>query len=184
MSASFRGTPIGLTPLVGWATCSSRCFPFCSASMRGGLTRRTRAKAASHQLILMPRRCTHITGMKLRATDKGQAGPMAASFSPEAYRVLVVLVIYRDFKDQTLRNGGIVSKRERWDEEWREVGRSHGWKLPPAAPWPLRLWGIRYVRAPVASARLIQQNQLWLSLGCFPSSYDDWVIYAIVRGWC
>ena len=60
-------------------------------------------------------------------------------------------------------NGEIVSKHERWDEEWREVGQSHGWELPPPAPWPLRLWGIRYVRAAVASVQLIRQNQLWLS---------------------
>ncbi len=81
-------------------------------------------------------------------------------------------------------NGEIVSKRERWDEEWQEVGRSHGWELPPPAPWPLRLWGIRYVRAAIASAQLIQQNELWLSLDSSLTGYDDWVIYAIGRGWC
>ena len=42
-----------------------------------------------------------------------------------------------------------MGKHEQWDEEWREVGRSHGWELPPPAmaaafgvsgtcerPWP------------------------------------------------
>lgn len=63
------------------------------------------------------------------------------------------------------------------------MGRSCGWTLPPAAPRLLRLWGVRYVRAAIASARLIQQNELWRFEEC-PSNYDDWVIYAIARGWC
>ena len=78
-----------------------------------------------------------------------------------------------------------MGKHERWDEEWREVGRTHGWELPPAAPWALRLQGIRYVRAAVASVQLIRrQRQLGESLDYFPTGYDDWVIYAIARGWC
>ena len=77
-----------------------------------------------------------------------------------------------------------MSKHERWDKEWREVGRSHGWELPTPAPWLLRLWGIRYVRAAMASVQLIQKDQLWLSLDCSRTGYDDWVIYAIARGWC
>ena len=78
-----------------------------------------------------------------------------------------------------------MSQHERWDEEWREVGRSQGWELPPPAPWPLRLWGIRYVRAAVASVQLIRRHkQLGASLDYFPTGYDDWVIYAIARGWC
>ena len=76
-----------------------------------------------------------------------------------------------------------MSKRAQWDEEWREVGRSHGWSLPPPAWGPLRLWGIRYVRAAIASVRLIRRDKLWQSEGS-PSAYDDWVIYAIARGWC
>jgi hypothetical protein len=76
-----------------------------------------------------------------------------------------------------------VSKRGHWDEEWREVGRSHSWTLPTPAPWPLRQWGIRYVRAAIASARLIRRHQLWRS-EADASSYDDWVVYAIARGWC
>jgi hypothetical protein len=110
---------------------------------------------------------------------------MAAPFSCEAYRFLVCVPIrvIHDFQI-TPPNGEIVSKHERWDEEWREVGLSHGWELPPPAPWPLRLWGIRYVRAAVASVQLIRQNQLGSSLDCIPTGYDDWVIYAIARGWC
>jgi hypothetical protein len=76
-----------------------------------------------------------------------------------------------------------VSKRGHWDEEWREVGRRHNWTLPPPAPWLLRQWGIRYVRAAIASARLIRRHQLWRS-EADASSYDDWVVYAIARGWC
>lgn len=81
------------------------------------------------------------------------------------------------------QNGEVVGERQRWDEEWQEVGRSHGWSLPPPAAWPLRLWGIRYVRAAVASVRFIRQNEAWRTEEC-PSTYDDWIIYAIARGWC
>lgn len=77
-----------------------------------------------------------------------------------------------------------MSKRVGWDNEWREVGQSHGWQLPPPAPWPLRLWGIRYVRAAAASVRLIRRIQRSSSAECFPTGYDDWVVYAIARGWC
>ena len=31
-----------------------------------------------------------------------------------------------------------MGKHERWDEEWREDGRTHGWELPRPR-WPLRL---------------------------------------------
>jgi hypothetical protein len=81
------------------------------------------------------------------------------------------------------QNGEVVSKRERWDEEWREVGQSHGWRLPPPAPWPLRIWGVRYVRAAVATVQFVRKSELWESEEC-SSNYDDWVIYAIARGWC
>jgi len=80
--------------------------------------------------------------------------------------------------------GEIVSQREQWDEEWRELGRSRGWELPPPAAWPLRIWGIRYVRAAAASVQFIRKNRDLAALDCFPSDYDDWVIYAIARGWC
>ena len=104
-------------------------------------------------------------------------GKLAALLVPE------FAMIY-DFQIKLFEKGEIVSKREGWDDEWREVGRSHGWQLPPPAPWPLRLWGIRYVRAAVASARLIRRVQRSSSPECFPTGYDDWVIYAIARGWC
>ncbi len=81
-------------------------------------------------------------------------------------------------------DGEIVSKHQRWDEEWREVGRRHGWELPPPAPWLLRLRGIRYVRAAVAAVALIRQNHRWSSVDCIPTGYDDWLVYAIARGWC
>ena len=76
-----------------------------------------------------------------------------------------------------------MSDRDLWDEEWRQVGRRNGWELPPPAPWPLRLWGIRYIRAAIATARLIQREKLWLVVYA-PTGYDDWKIYAISRGWC
>jgi len=72
--------------------------------------------------------------------------------------------------------------RDRWDQEWRDLGQFHGWQMPRPAPWLFRLWGIRYLRAAVASVRLISKDPLVLSVGC--SGYDDWVIYAIARGWC
>ncbi len=81
-----------------------------------------------------------------------------------------------------------MGAREQWDEEWRRVGRIEGWRLPTPAPWPLRLWGVRYVRAAVASARLIQRHELWRHelrhAAEASSTYEDWVVYAIARGWC
>ena len=55
---------------------------------------------------------------------------MAASFSCEACRVLFAspIRVIHDIQITT-PNGDIVSKHQRWDEEWREVGRSHGWEL-------------------------------------------------------
>jgi hypothetical protein len=115
-----------------------------------------------------------------RLTRGPRGGLMTASFCCETLLRSGSAVI-RDFQIAPLRNGEIVSQRERWDEEWREVGRSHGWELPPLAPWPLRLWGIRYVRAAVAAVRLIRQNELSLSSGCSPSGYDDW-LFTRLRG--
>jgi hypothetical protein len=116
-----------------------------------------------------------------RATDKR---PQWRILSWEAWLLVPEFAMIHDFQIKLFEKGEIVSKREGWDEEWREVGRSHGWQLPPPAPWPLRLWGIRYVRAAVASARLIRRVQRSSSPECFPTGYGDWVIYAIARGWC
>jgi hypothetical protein len=77
---------------------------------------------------------------------------LAACFSPGVALITV-------FKSQMFRKQRIVNERERWDEEWREVGRRNGWQLPPPVTWPLRIWGIRYVRAAAASVRLIRQIQ-------------------------
>jgi hypothetical protein len=76
-----------------------------------------------------------------------------------------------------------VSAPGHWDEEWRALGKSQNWTLPPSAPWPLRQWGIRYVRAAILSARVIQRHQLWKG-ETEASSHDDWVVYAIARGRC
>ena len=54
-------------------------------------------------------------------------GKLAALLVPE-------FAMIHDFQIKLFEKGEIVSKREGWDEEWREVGRSHSWQLPPPCP--------------------------------------------------
>lgn len=70
------------------------------------------------------------------------------------------------------------------EQRWHEDRWRHGWKLPPAAAWPLRLPVIRHVRAVIGGWRAESHAAAWASIGAGVSGYDRWVIYAIARGWC
>ena len=73
------------------------------------------------------------------------------------------------------------------EQAWCEDRQRHGWVLPPKAAWPLRLPGIRYVRALIANIRTHRQADAWASIGIGlqgPAPYDRWVVYAIAKGWC
>ena len=70
-----------------------------------------------------------------------------------------------------------------FDECWREMGRQRGWTLPPKPErWRL-LPVVRHVRFALASVQVARHYALWNSLGYFSTGYDEWVLYAIRRGW-
>lgn len=73
------------------------------------------------------------------------------------------------------------------DRAWRKDGEANGWTLPPKAAWPLRLWGVRFIRAMILDYRVHklagQFAQVGIGLGP-PNQRDIWIIYAIARGWC
>lgn len=71
------------------------------------------------------------------------------------------------------------------DRVWREHGEREGWTLPFVAPWPLRLPGIRIIRAAWHSWRATQWARGWGAIGIGLGQiepYDNWVIYAVATG--
>jgi hypothetical protein len=70
------------------------------------------------------------------------------------------------------------------DERWRKDRDDFGWKLPAPAAWPWRLPVIRHIRAAYNRLRIERHYIMgWGSFGV-RSGYDEWVVYAIQRGWC
>lgn len=64
---------------------------------------------------------------------------------------------------------------------WLDDGDRYGWSLPPKSHWIFRLPIIRNIRA----AYYIVMISWWYSVvPGVRSGYDEWVIYAIRRGWC
>lgn len=73
------------------------------------------------------------------------------------------------------------------DKLWQADKKRNGWVLPQPAAWPLRLWGIRNVRAFVLAVRADRHARQWKAMGIGfggIQQYDLWVIYAIAHGWC
>lgn len=73
------------------------------------------------------------------------------------------------------------------EQAWYEDRQRYGWVLPRKAAWPLRLPGIRRVRAVYHAWRAERQVDAWARIGigiAGVSAYDRWVVYAIARGWC
>lgn len=73
------------------------------------------------------------------------------------------------------------------EQAWYEDRARHGWVLPRKAAWPLRLPGIRFVRAFFNACYAADRAASWASGGVginHVAPYDRWVIYAIARGWC
>ena len=73
------------------------------------------------------------------------------------------------------------------DRLWREHGEREGWRLPPAAAWPLRLPIIRTVRFVWLSWHATNHARAWGAIGIGLANiqpYDNWVLYAIARGKC
>lgn len=71
------------------------------------------------------------------------------------------------------------------DLSWQIDGLINNWMLPRPAPYPLRLPVIRNVRAIILSYQVLRHEDMVSRVGLgFPTGYDQWVLYAIRRGWC
>lgn len=74
------------------------------------------------------------------------------------------------------------------EELWKEEKEKYGWELPKKAFFLLRLPVIRYVRWFYLNLKLRLWVHRWNSLGVgfggVAQPYDEWVLYAIYRGWC
>jgi len=77
-----------------------------------------------------------------------------------------------------------MSARADSDGLWHLHGQQNNWILPPKAPLILRLPVIRQLRAVWHEGQVDRHNQFWRSVGTIPTGYDEWVLYAIWRGWC
>jgi hypothetical protein len=60
-------------------------------------------------------------------------------------------------------------------EHWTQDGNQNGWKTPPKAIWPLRIWGVRHIRAVRYDLSINPQHA---------AGYGEWVLYAIAQGLC
>lgn len=71
-----------------------------------------------------------------------------------------------------------------YDKRWQDDAALNNWRLPFKAPWPLRLPIIRNVRAAWHALQTERHYQRWSMLGAMSrTGYDEWVIYAVARGW-
>jgi hypothetical protein len=70
------------------------------------------------------------------------------------------------------------------DIEWRDTGIRNGWKLPFIAPWPMRLPGVRHLRAMYAYWQIERHYSIIQPMGLIRTGYDEWVVWAIARGIC
>lgn len=67
---------------------------------------------------------------------------------------------------------------------WLKDQKENGWILPPpAASWK-RLVIIRHIRAAILRWKVERHYAYGPGLIGLRSGYDDWVLYAIQRGWC
>ncbi len=69
------------------------------------------------------------------------------------------------------------------DRGWRLAGVNNHWELPVPKSWYLRLPIIRVFRAVVLMYKIDRHNRFYRRLGQVPTGYDEWVLYAIQRGW-
>lgn len=69
------------------------------------------------------------------------------------------------------------------DGKWLYNKYRMGWELPTPAPRWLRAPLIRRGRAVVYAWKVSRHQARWSGLG-IPTRYDEWVVYAISRGWC
>jgi hypothetical protein len=70
------------------------------------------------------------------------------------------------------------------DERWEKDKALCKWELPPPAAWPLRLPVIRWFRATWVTIQVERHYAYGMGSIGLRSGYDEWVVYAIARGWC
>ena len=66
---------------------------------------------------------------------------------------------------------------------WRAQGEAHGWTPPEPPPRVYRLPVIRHIRWLLAAIGVERHNAFWRSCGMIPTGADEWMLYAIRRGW-
>lgn len=69
------------------------------------------------------------------------------------------------------------------DELWFDDGLRNGFALPPPAPRWQRLWGIRHLRWLYWMVWVEREARRYVAIGQWPPAIDNWVLYAIGRGW-
>lgn len=69
------------------------------------------------------------------------------------------------------------------DDLWEKDAERFGWELPFRASWPWRLPVIRRFRAVWHALKVDRHYAFYSRLGLARTGYDEWVIYAIARGW-
>lgn len=69
------------------------------------------------------------------------------------------------------------------DRLWFDEGLRRGWSIPEPAPRWKRLWGIRHIRCGWWLLTDIIDEWRWEQVGMYPTGYNDWARYAVLRGW-
>ena len=69
------------------------------------------------------------------------------------------------------------------DRMWFFDGMKNCFILPPAAPLWQRLWGIRHIRWAYWLIWVEREARKDVAEGRMPSLYNNWLLYAIGRGW-
>lgn len=81
---------------------------------------------------------------------------------------------------------GYTYLRNDTDRLWFDEGRRRGWTLGPVKPcwmgWKRR-WGARHARTFIRLLADIYWDWRWAQLGLYPTGFNDWQRYAILRGW-
>ncbi len=73
---------------------------------------------------------------------------------------------------------------DKHEKKWRKTKKERGWVLPAKAVWWKRLPIIRRFRAGFLSVKMEKHYTKGLGSIGIRTGYDEWVLYAIARGWC
>ena len=70
------------------------------------------------------------------------------------------------------------------DVLWFDEGVRRGWNIPDPAPGWMRQWGVRHLRCLWRLVVDAYNDHRWMKIGMYPTGYNDWARYAVLRGWC